>query len=220
METYKNLIIIGTSHISIESVREVESVILKNKPEIVAIELDRVRFNSLMSKDRKISIRDITKIGFKGYLFNIIGAWIEKQLGKIVNVKPGSEMLKAIEIGKKVDSKIALIDQDIRITLKRLSKELTWKEKFTFVKDLVKGLFSRKKIKIDLTKVPSKKLIKSLIEKLKKDYPNLHKVLIEERNIILAKNLNKLLSTNKTIVAVIGAGHTEEVLDLIKNENK
>jgi pheromone shutdown-related protein TraB len=220
METYKNLIIIGTSHISIESVREVESVILKNKPEIVAIELDRVRFNSLMSKDRKISIRDITKIGFKGYLFNIIGAWIEKQLGKIVNVKPGSEMLKAIEIGKKVDSKIALIDQDIRITLKRLSKELTWKEKFTFVKDLVKGLVSRKKIKIDLTKVPSKKLIKSLIEKLKKDYPNLHKVLIEERNIILAKNLNKLLSTNKTIVAVIGAGHTEEVLDLIKNENK
>jgi pheromone shutdown protein TraB len=201
-------------------VREVESVILKNKPEIVAIELDRVRFNSLMSKDRKISIRDITKIGFKGYLFNIIGAWIEKQLGKIVNVKPGSEMLKAIEIGKKVDSKIALIDQDIRITLKRLSKELTWKEKFTFVKDLVKGLVSRKKIKIDLTKVPSKKLIKSLIEKLKKDYPNLHKVLIEERNIILAKNLNKLLSTNKTIVAVIGAGHTEEVLDLIKNENK
>ena len=200
--------------------REVESVILKNKPEIVAIELDRVRFNSLMSKDRKISIRDITKIGFKGYLFNIIGAWIEKQLGKIVNVKPGSEMLKAIEIGKKVDSKIALIDQDIRITLKRLSKELTWKEKFTFVKDLVKGLVSRKKIKIDLTKVPSKKLIKSLIEKLKKDYPNLHKVLIEERNIILAKNLNKLLSTNKTIVAVIGAGHTEEVLDLIKNENK
>jgi len=75
-------------------------------------------------------------------------------------------------------------------------------------------------VKIDLTKVPSKKLIKSLIEKLKKDYPNLHKVLIEERNIILAKNLNKLLSTNKTIVAVIGAGHTEEVLDLIKNENK
>ncbi|MDP6641923.1 MAG: TraB domain-containing protein [Candidatus Nanoarchaeia archaeon] len=220
MGIYKNLIIIGTSHISIESVREVESVILKKRPEIVAIELDRLRFNSLMSKDRKISLRDITKIGFKGYLFNIIGAWIEKQLGKIVNVKPGSEMLKAIETGKKVDSKIALIDQDIRITLKRLSKELTWKEKFTFVKDIVKGIFSRKKIKIDLTKVPSKKLIKSLIEKLKKDYPNLHKVLIDERNIILAKNLNKLLSTNKTIVAVIGAGHTEEVLNLIKNENK
>lgn len=220
METYKNLKIIGTSHISIESVNEVESVILSVKPEIVAIELDKIRFYSLTSKGKKVSIRDIFKIGIKGFLFNLIGAWIEKQLGKIVNVKPGSEMIKAIESAKKVNARVALIDQDIRVTLKKLSKQLTWKEKFTFVKDIFKGMFSKERIKIDLRKVPDKKLINTLIKKLKDDYPTLYKVLIEERNLVLAKNLNKLMTTNKSIIAIIGAGHEEEVLRIIKNENK
>lgn len=220
METYKNLIIIGTSHISIESVKEVESIIINKKPEIVAIELDRLRYRALTSEGRRVGIKDIKDIGVKGYLFGMFGAWIEKQLGKIVNVKPGSEMIKAIESAKKVDAKVALIDQDIRITLKKISKELTWKEKFNFVKDIFVGIFSKNKVKIDLRKVPDKKLIKELVIKLKKDYPTLYKVLIEERNQIIAKNLNKLMSTDKRIVAVIGAGHTDDVLDIIKNENK
>ena len=220
METYKNLIIIGTSHISIESVKEVEYIIINKKPEIVAIELDRLRYKALTSEGRRVGIKDIKEIGIKGYLFGMFGAWIEKQLGKIVNVKPGSEMIKAIESAKKVDAKVALIDQDIRITLKKISKELTWKEKFNFVKDIFVGIFSKNKIKIDLRKVPDKKLIKELVIKLKKDYPTLYKVLIEERNQIIAKNLNKLMSTDKRIVAVIGAGHTDDVLDIIKNENK
>jgi len=220
METYKNLVIIGTSHISIESVKEVEYIIINKKPEIVAIELDRLRYKALTSEGRRVGIKDIKEIGIKGYLFGMFGAWIEKQLGKIVNVKPGSEMIKAIESAKKVDAKVALIDQDIRITLKKISKELTWKEKFNFVKDIFVGIFSKNKIKIDLRKVPDKKLIKELVIKLKKDYPTLYKVLIEERNQIIAKNLNKLMSTDKRIVAVIGAGHTDDVLDIIKNENK
>ena len=220
METYKNLKIIGTSHISIDSVNEVESIILSVKPDIVAIELDRLRFYSLSSKGKKVRFRDIYKIGVKGFLFNIVGAWIEKQLGKIVNVKPGSEMIKAIESAKKVNARVALIDQDIRITLRKLSKQLTWKEKFTFVKDIFKGIFSKERIKIDLRKVPDKKLINNLIKKLKDDYPTLYKVLIEERNLVLAKNLNKLMTTNKSIIAVIGAGHEEEVLRIIKDGNK
>ena len=220
METYKNLVIIGTSHISIESIKEVESTILNLKPEIVALELDKLRFRALTSKNRKISFKDIVNIGIKGYLFNIIGAWIEKQLGKIVNVKPGSEMIKAIETAKKINAKISLIDQDIRITLKKISSQLTWKEKFKFIKDIFKGMLSKNKIRIDLTRVPEKKMINKLIKKLKMDYPTLYKIIIEERNFIIARNLNKLISTNKSVVAVIGAGHEEDVLKIIKNENK
>mgnify|MGYP001448506147 CR=1 FL=1 len=215
---YKNVILVGTSHIAIESIKEVESSILENKPDLVAIELDPIRFQALLSKKRRIKISDIQKMGFKGFIFNLIGGFIEKQLGKVVKVKPGADMLKAIQTSKKINAKILLIDQDIRITLKRLSKEITWKEKFTFMKEIFKAPFSKQKIKIDLTKVPSQNLIKQLVKKLREYYPSVYKVLIEERNEVLAKNIIRLMKTDKKILAVLGAGHIEGVLKIIKDQ--
>ena len=126
---YKNLAIIGTSHIAKQSLEEVEKAIEEGKPDIVALELDRKRLYSLMNKEeRKISIYDIRRVGFKGFIFSLIGAWAEKKLGKIVGVAPGSEMKKAVMLARKYKLKIALIDQDIEITLRRFSKALTWRE--------------------------------------------------------------------------------------------
>ena len=133
---YKNLVIIGTSHISVESIKEVQSKILKIRPDIIALELDSKRFYALTAKNKKINLLDIKKIGIKGYLFNLLGSYLERKLGKLVGISPGSEMLKAIRIAKKLNIKIALIDQDIEITLKNLSKAITWKEKLKFLWDI------------------------------------------------------------------------------------
>ena len=220
MMQYKNLTIIGTSHIAKQSLEEVEKAIEKGKPDIVALELDRKRLYSLMSKEqRKISIYDIRRIGLKGFIFSLIGAWAEKKLGKIVGVAPGSEMKKAIMLARKYKLKIALIDQDIEITLRRFSKTLTWKEKWNFIADIMKQIFTGKKeIEFDLTKVPDKKIIKKLVSKVKVRYPNIYKVLIEERNELMAKNLEKIMEENqdKKILAIIGAGHEEDILNMIK----
>jgi len=221
MLLYKNLIIIGTSHISKDSIDKVKSVIEEAKPAIVAIELDKGRLHALLSNEkRKISFNDVMDIGVKGLLFNIIGAWVEKKLGEYVGVKPGSEMKQAVISANKANAKIALIDQDVRITLRRLSFNITWKEKFRFAKDIIAGLVFRKQIiePFDIAKVPSKEIIKKLIGKLKLDYPNVYKVLIKERNEVIAKNLYNLIKINKEdkIVAIIGAGHEEDVIRLIK----
>ena len=153
-----------------------------------------------------------------GFIFSLLGAWAEKQLGKIVGVKPGSEMLTAARLAKKKKIQLALIDQDIELTLKRLSQEITWKEKFNFIGDLLKGvIFRKKEIYFDLTKVSEKDIIKKLILKVKNRYPSIYRVLIEERNKILSKNLFMLMQNNKKILAIIGAGHETEVLDMIKD---
>jgi len=217
---YKNLTLIGTSHIAKESLNEVEDTFNKEDPDIIAIELDKKRLYGLIHKPKgKVNLYSIRKIGIKGFIFSLIGAWAEKKLGELVGVSPGSEMKKAIFLAKKNNKKIALIDQDIEITLKRFSKSLTWKEKWNFFVDIIKGISSRKKeIDFDLTKVPSKKIIKKLINKVKKRYPNIYKVLIEERNYVMAENLAKLMEKNpeKKILGIIGAGHEEEILELIK----
>jgi len=112
-----------------------------------------------------------------------------------------------------------MVDQDIEITLRRLSKTLTWKEKRNFLADIFKAVFSRKKeVYFDLATVPDDKIIKKLTGKLKKRYPNVHKVLIEERNAVIAQNLKNLMNSNpdKKILVILGAGHVDDVLDLLK----
>ena len=217
---YKNLVFLGTSHIARQSLDEVKKYIEDGKPDIVALELDKTRLNALMSKEpRKIQLSSIRHIGLKGFLFSLFGAWAEKKLGNLVGVAPGSEMKQAISIAKKENIKLALIDQDIQVTLQRLSSSLTWKEKRNFLSDIIKAIFSGKKeIEFDLTTVPDKKIIKKLTGKLKERYPNLYKVLIEERNVVIANNLTKLMNSapDKKILVILGAGHVDDVIELLK----
>ena len=216
---YKNLTIIGTSHIAKQSLEDVEKAIIEGKPGIVALELDRRRLYSLFKKPGKLRIYDIKRVGIKGFVFALIGAWAEKKLGKLVGVAPGSEMKKAVRLAKKNKIKIALIDQDIEITLKRFSKSLTWKEKWNFFVDIMKAIFIRKEvIEFDLTKVPNKKTIRKLVDKVKERYPNVYKVLIEERNYIMADNIKKIMDLypDKKILGIIGAGHEDDILNSIK----
>ena len=225
---YKNLTIIGTSHIAKQSLDEVEKSINDIKPDIIAVELDRKRFFSLMNeKKRGFRFYDIRRIGVKGALFSLIGAWAEKKLGEYVGVAPGSEMMKAIRLANNNKIQIRLIDQDIEVTLKRFSKEFSWKEKWHILVDVVRGVIFRKKELesmglegFDLTKVPSKKVVKKLIKKVKERYPNLYKVLIEERNYYMASRLKRIMANepDKKIIAVMGAGHEDDVMRLVKGE--
>lgn len=218
--TLKNLRIIGSSHISKDSIIEVERTITDWKPDIVAVELDKRRAYGLLSgQESKPRLRDITKIGFKGYLFTIIGGIVQKKLGKLVGVSPGTEMKTAMQLAIKNKLKLTFIDQDIGITLKKFSKALSWKERFNFIADIFKAIIFRKpEIQIDISKVPPKEVIKTLIDKTKERYPNIYRVLVEERNIIMARNLVRIINNNpeKKVMAVVGAGHESEIKRIVK----
>jgi len=217
---YKNLVLVGTSHIAAESVAKVEQVILSENPAIVALELDRKRLWALLHPDKaKASIRDIRRVGLKGYLFGLIGAYVERKLGEKVGMKPGAEMLQAVNVARKIGAHLALVDQDIEVTLRRFSKELTWKEKWRLVVDVLKGMVLRKSdFSFDLRTVPDEKLIGKMIAQVKKRYPNIYRVLVTERNDVMARNLAHLMRhfPDKLIVAIVGAGHGKDLLQLIK----
>jgi len=221
---YQNVTVIGTSHIAQQSLDDVKAVFKKENPDIICLELDRQRLYALLHNEkRRVKIRDIFKIGIKGFLFALLGAYAEKKLGQIVGVSPGSEMILAAQIAKKQKKKIALIDQDIRITLKKLSKKITWKEKWFFLVDILKAVVFRKsEINFDLTKVPSKKVVAALVGKVKKRYPSVYQVIIKERNYYMAKRLAEIKEhhSDKKIVAFVGAGHEEEIIIIMKKIEK
>ena len=224
---FKNLVLIGTSHIASQSLKEVEEGIEREKPGIIALELDKRRFLSLMSAEKKRpGIGLIRTIGITGYLFSLIGGWLQEKLGKYAGVSPGSEMRKAIMLAaeKKID--VVLIDQDIVITMRRLSRMFSWRQKLRLGIDLLKGIFFRKKVMkelgfdIDLTKVPEKRIIKKVMDMMRKSYPNLYKVLVEERNGVMAGNLAALMKNHpdKKILAIVGAGHEESIMRRIRKD--
>lgn len=217
--------IIGTSHIAKQSMHEIKSAIQNEKPDIVAIELDLQRATALMHEEKnKITLTMISKIGVKGFLFAKIGQIIQQKLGKMVGVSPGSDMKTALELAKKEKLEIALIDQPINTTLRNFSKSLTWKEKLQFLKEMIYGIFFPRKQLSDLglegfnlQKVPSKEVIKKMMQRLQRNYPSIYKALVSDRNKYMVKQLVKLMrkNPNKKILCVVGAGHKEGMEELL-----
>jgi pheromone shutdown-related protein TraB len=220
-----NLTVIGTSHIAKESIEEIKAFFEEETPQIAALELDRQRYLALTEgKRQKPSLLMLPRVGLHGFIFLVMGHWAQGVLGRMVGVEPGSEMLTTIKQARKHKVPLALIDQDIQLTLKRFST-IPLREKARLAWDVLAGVFSRgqdaKKLgitSIDLGKVPDKALISRLMGMLRKRYPNLHRVLVEERNVYMAQNLSGILLANpdKKVLAVVGAGHEEEILNLVK----
>ena len=118
--------IIGTSHIAKESIQAVEKA-FEEQVDIVALELDDERLKSLVNREHDhkkttLRFRDVRTLGVKVYLLARLISWAESHLGSKVGNAPGTEMLKAYKLAKTKKIPIALVDQDVRITLQRLTK--------------------------------------------------------------------------------------------------
>jgi len=204
------IIIVGTSHISKESINEATDVILHEMPDCVALELDPERFAALMQKKReKASIRNPTY-----FLLNNLQTY----LGGKTGVLPGSEMVAAIKAARAVGSKIALIDMDISEIMGRLGEISRWQKIKLFFKLLV-GLIPLPGQKdFDLSKVPQEKVIDEALRYMRRDMPMIYRILITDRNEYMANWIRQLRKNHKKIVVVVGAGHRKGLEKLLKKK--
>ena len=217
------IILVPTSHIAEESIRNVRETVDKEKPQCIAVEMDLNRFFA-MREGNASSWEAVKSLGISTFLVYFLMKKLQEWLGKKVGILPGSEMLEAVKIGESQALTIAFIDRDIRITFARL-KEVSRREKFKLIWFILKGVsvgFVASKIKkqktIDLRKVPPKEIIKEALTVIKKEFPSLYKILIRERDIYMAEKLKQLSGKFETIVAVVGAGHYDALQKLLKNK--
>ena len=205
-----NLEIVGTSHIAPESKRRIVKAFNNFKPDVVCVELDSARLSGLRDKNRKgPGLSMIRQIGFTGFLFASIGGFIQKKLGNITGMSPGEEMLLAVSLAEKTSLRVELIDQDVRVTLKKINR-LPFREKARIVWDVIRAPFQRKnRVKVNLAGIPDEGFVKNLTEQLRKRYPYIYKVVIDERNKFMAKRLFVLRRENPAarILVVVGEGH-------------
>lgn len=211
MENFRNIFILGTSHVAKESVSNVEKAGKILSPDIIALELDSSRLHSLKNNlPRPKNTELIKAIGLKGFMFFLLGEFLQKKIGKYLDISPGSEMLAGLKYAEDNKKQLTLIDRDIQLTLRRFSKNFKKREVLNMIWDI---LFE-KQVKVDISKVPSSEIIKQVVKHTKSRYPSLFKVLIDERDLFMAK---KLFSISKNfpeekVLAIVGAGHVEGMM--------
>ncbi len=221
-----NLEIIGTSHIARDSVDAVMAHVESKKPGIVALELDARRAHALLHRHRaRLSLGMVRVVGINGFFFLALASFLQKRLGRIVGMEPGAEMRAALVAAMKAKARVALIDRDLEVTIRRLSKAIGWRERLRFFADIIASPFSgefKEFRDIDLRKVPSKKLLTEVLGRLKVRYPGIYSALVEERNVHMASALADIMRENPetSVLAVVGAGHEEEIAKLVRENLK
>jgi pheromone shutdown-related protein TraB len=205
----RTVLLIGTAHVSQQSVDLVTKVITTEHPDAVCLELDERRFQALTDKDRWQSLNLKTIIKNKQLstlLVSLLMASYQRRLGDQLGVIPGAELLAAAKAAEDTAASIFLCDRDIRITMRRAWKSTSFFRKFYLLSSLLASLFDKETIdEKKLEELKKHDSLGELMAELGDSLPELKRVLIDERDIYLAEKIKE--TPGSRIVAVVGAGH-------------
>ncbi|MBP5405871.1 TraB/GumN family protein [bacterium] len=214
----KVLYLIGTAHVSGDSVKFVEECINEFEPDTVAVELDKNRMDVLKNR-KKYEETDIIDIFRKKkvlfFTVQLIMSGYQKKIAEKTGSAPGSEFKKAIELAEEKDLKLVNADRDISVTLRRTINAMTFKEKVKFFTGM---LFGDDK-DVDEKAIEELKkgdMLMQIIGEMQDEFPSLKRTILDERDRYLAANIAQNLG-EKT-VAVVGAAHVPGILRRLQDE--
>ncbi|MGB3225990.1 MAG: TraB/GumN family protein [Desulforhopalus sp.] len=218
----KTILLVGTAHISQESVLLVKKVIEQEHPDCVCLELDDKRYQALTQKKQWESLDLKTIIKDKQLstlLVSLLMASYQKRLGGKLGVTPGAELLMAAQTAKELQIPLSLCDRDVRITLRRAWKSTSFFKKGYLLASLLASLFDKTELSEDkLKELKQKDVLTEMMEEMGEALPDLKRVLIDERDLYLVEKIKS--SPGKKIVAVVGAGHVAGMLKKFDTDNK
>lgn len=206
--------IIGTAHVSRASVEEVTRVIEEVKPDTVCVELCQTRYETLTDPDRwkKLDIFQVIKERKMLFLMASLALQsYQRRIGEQLGVKPGAEMLAAIETAERTGAKIVMADRDIQATLKRTWANLGFFSKLKLVGGLVGSIFGDEEIdEQEVEALKDREHISDMMSEFSRVMPQVKGPLIDERDLFLMSSIED--APGKTVVAIVGAGHVEGML--------
>jgi pheromone shutdown-related protein TraB len=209
----KEIILVGTAHLSVESADLVSRVIEEEKPDTVCPELCQSRYQAL-TQGTQWQNTDLYKVikEKKAFLLlsNLMLASFQRRLGKKLGVKPGEEMIRAIQAAEATGAAVHLVDRDIRVTLGRTWRLMGFWTKSKLLAEFLSSVWEADAIsKEDVEELKRKDVLEALLSEIGKSLPEVQRVLIDERDQYLAFKIRN--APGKKIVAVIGAGHVPGV---------
>ncbi|AST90236.1 MULTISPECIES: TraB/GumN family protein [Sutcliffiella] len=205
----KQIILIGTAHVSKKSAEEVKEVIEREQPDTVCVELDEPRYQSIMAgnqwKDMDI-FKVIKEKKASLLLMNLAISSFQKRMAKEMDIKPGQEMIQGIESAKEIGAQLVLADRNIQITFARIWGNIGLFGKAKLLMQIIYSIFSNEKVsEEDLEKLKSQDMLDAMLEEFTESFPKLKTPLIDERDQYLAEKIKR--APGNKVVAVLGAAH-------------
>jgi len=214
-----NLRLLGTAHVATASVEAVKQNIEEWKPDIVAVELCKSRFEAL-TQDRRLDKEGLLKVIKEGkapmVLLQSLLAAEQRKLGLDEGQQPGAELLAAVEAAEEYGLEVKLVDRDIQTTLRRAWKNMRFKEKAGLMWALLADEDTDEDLELE-EMLADKDLLTSLMEELREVSPGAGEVLIDERDEFIARKISEIRGDGK-VLAVLGAGHLDGVSKLLSED--
>ncbi len=209
-----NITLVGTAHVSKESVALVEEKILTGNFDCVAVELCPPRYENLVNQSwwKNLDIYEIFKKKKAALLLvNLALSAYQRRLGEKIGIEAGREMIRATELAAEQNIRLEVVDRDITTTLHRLVTEVSFWQKIKIFSGLVVGIFVGEEV--DQEQIENLKkgdMLHSVIEEFGESLPQIKNVLIDERDEYMTGKLEMLATSEngpKNILALVGAGH-------------
>ncbi|MDJ0809101.1 MAG: TraB/GumN family protein [Desulfobacterales bacterium] len=216
----KEIILVGTAHVSRESADLVRTTIESEKPDTVCVELCESRWQSIQQKSRWRDM-DIVKVvkEKKAFLLlsNLILASFQRRIADKMDIQPGQEMLTAIDTAKAVGARTWLADRDIRTTLSRTWRSMTLWGRVKLLFQLLLSLGEVDDLKEeDIERMKQEDVLNSLLNEIGASQPVIREILIDERDRYLMQRIKS--APGEKIVAVVGAGHVPGIRNYWERE--
>ena len=215
----KEVILVGTAHVSKSSVEEVREAIEENSPDSVAVELCRNRFEVMKNPKnwQEMDIIKVIKEKKASFLFaNLVMASFQKRVGERFGIKPGDEMRQAIDAAEAKDIPVELVDRNVQVTIQRAWRSLSRWERTKLIFSSLFSILAVDELKEDeIEKLKEKDMLTAAIDEIAKSAPTIKRVLIDERDAYMGKKLSDIRADK--VLAVVGAGHMEGLIRQLKD---
>ncbi|MEN6335408.1 MAG: TraB/GumN family protein [Phycisphaerales bacterium] len=217
----KDVYLVGTAHISKDSVDDVRTTVEQVHPDAICIELCKARHQAMTQADnwRKMDIVKVVRQKKAVFLLaQLIMSSFYRRLGEKLGVQPGAEMIEGIRQAESTGAQLVLADRDIEITLKRVWGYLGIWSKLKLATQLMTGIFVHEEIDESMIEQLKKQdQLEAVMAEFAGQYPEIKRRLIDERDTFLAEKIRT--APGKTVVAVVGAGHVDGIKSQIHQEH-
>ncbi|KAG6547374.1 hypothetical protein Mapa_010822 [Marchantia paleacea] len=226
-ETGAELYLVGTAHVSAKSAEEVRQVILQVKPDTVAVELCAERARKLMAGEEH-KIQNVLRefLNFPGGIGQKLVHIATKSVYTLLRntgLEPGKEFKVAVAEAQQLGSNLVYIDQDFRVTFKRIADEMTYQDVIKLLTKQTSDMpaellreFEKGDIVEGVEMLKTRENVRVLMKGMEEVFPNLVKVLIHERDELMFKNLRQCKGT---VVGVVGMAHMDGIERLWKKRD-
>ena len=216
----REIILVGTAHISQDSVDTVIRTIDDILPDTVCVELDHQRYQSLINKKgwESLNLKELIKKKQIPFLLtNLALSSYQKRMGLHTGVKPGAELAAAAQTAEERGMEVELVDRNIRTTLLRVWRKTGFWNKMKVMASLFGSLFEKQELdESELAKLRESDTLSSMLDEMGEMLPSVKQILVDERDTYMAYHIRN--APGEKILAVVGAAHLPGIIRLLQGE--